>query len=72
MFVKVKDGNFIRDTNSMGLINTDVNAINEYNAKMSMIRNQREEINRVQDEIANVKGDISEIKQLLLQLMDKK
>jgi hypothetical protein len=72
MYVKVKEGNFIRDTNSMGLINTDVNAINEYNAKMTMIRTQREEINKVKDEINDVKSDVQEIKQLLLQLMDKK
>jgi hypothetical protein len=69
--VKVTGTNFVRDTKSMALINTDSNAKNEYYAKVKMLKIQKEEINTVKSEIGTLKSEISEIKQMLLQLMDK-
>lgn len=71
MYVKVKDANFIRDTNSMALINTDRKAINEYQEKMRMAKVQKEEINNLKSEITEVKGDVQEIKMMLSKLLDK-
>lgn len=71
MLVKVNDGNFLRDTDSMLLNNTDTSAKNEYYAKVRMLKTQKEEINKVKSEINGIKDDISEIKQLMLKLLDK-
>jgi hypothetical protein len=71
MYVKVKDANFVRDTNSMALINTDRKAINEYQEKMRMAKVQKDEINNIKSEIADVRGDVQEIKMMLTQLLDK-
>jgi hypothetical protein len=64
--VKVTGTNFVRDTNSMALINTDDNAKNEYYVKARMISVQKEEINSVKTEIETLKDDIREIKEMLM------
>jgi len=55
----------------MGLINRDRNGLEDYNAKRKFLASQKDEINNVKMELINVKTDMQEIKQLLLQLMDK-
>ena len=55
----------------MGLINKDRNGLEEYNLKRKMLITQKEEINKVNKDIDSLKTDVSEIKQLLLKLMDK-
>lgn len=63
--------NLYRDTESMGLINKDHNGLEEYNMKRRMLITQKDEINKVRTEIDSMKQDMSEIKQMLLKLMDK-
>lgn len=62
--VKVEGTNLIRDTNTMGLSNRDLTSKSEYLMKRTMLKGQREEIN-------NIKSEISEIKNLLKQLLEK-
>jgi len=71
MLVKVNNSTFVRDTNSMVLIDTDMASKNEYLAKVRMLQTQKEEINKVKSEIADVKGDLQVIKQLMTQLLSK-
>jgi hypothetical protein len=71
MLVKVTGTNYVRDTNTMALINTDRNEKNEYQAKILMLKTQKDEINTVRSEINSIKNEMSEIKQLLSQLLDK-
>jgi hypothetical protein len=71
MFVKVNGTNFVRDTDTMALINKDVNGLEEYKMKRRMAQVQREEINNVKSEVANIREDMSEIKALLLKLIGK-
>ena len=52
--VKVKESNFVRDTNSMAIINTDNTAKNEYIAKVRLLNNQKTEINKVNQEINQI------------------
>lgn len=71
MYVKVSGTNFIRDINSMAIINTDNSEKNEYYAKQKLLHNQKVELNSIRSEIDDIKIDISDIKQLLLQLINK-
>lgn len=71
MLVKVTGTNFVRDTGSMGLINNDESARNEYYLKSRMLKTQKDEINTVKAEIAGIKEDVNEIKQLMLKLLEK-
>lgn len=70
-FVKVTGTNFVRDINSMGLSNTDTMAKDEYYNKVRLLKNQKEQINMINQELSDVKSDIFEIKQLLQQLIVK-
>ena len=44
--VKVTGTNFVRDTRSMALINTDEMARNEYYTKAKLLKTQKDEINK--------------------------
>lgn len=71
MLVEVKESKFVRDTNSMALINKDSGAREEYLSKVRMVKIQKEEINNIKAEISSMKTDITEIKNLLGQLISK-
>lgn len=69
--VKVTGTNYIRDTKSMAIMNTDVNEKNEYYNKVKLLRAQKEQINKMNNEITELKNDIGEIKSLIRLLIDK-
>ena len=71
MLVDVKDSKFVRDTNSMALINKDSAARDDYYSKVRMLTNQKQEINNIKTEIASMKSDVNDIKELLKQLIGK-
>ena len=71
MLVDVKESKFVRDTTSMALINKDSGAREEYLSKVRMVKIQKEEINTIKAEISSMKTDITEIKNLLGQLISK-
>ena len=71
MYVKITGTNFIRDINSMAIISTDTAEKNEYYAKQKLLQNQKVELNSIRSEIDDIKIDVSDIKQLLLQLINK-
>lgn len=71
MLLEVKDSKYVRDTNSMALINNDNRSKQEYYEKSRLLKLQKEEINKMKDEISSVKEDITEIKNLLLKLLGK-
>mgnify|MGYP003704602755 CR=1 FL=1 len=58
--VKVTGTNFVRDINTRALINTDEVAKNDYYSKVRMLKNQKDEINKVKSDIDSVKEDVSE------------
>ena len=70
-FVKVNGADYVRDTNSMGLSNTNITEKNEYYAKLKMIKSQKDEINILKQEINGIKSDVKDIKDLLRQLIGK-
>lgn len=71
MYVNVKDGNYLRDTNSMALINNDQKAKQEYYEKTRILKSQKEEINNLRNDLSSVKEDVRELKNLIIQLLGK-
>jgi hypothetical protein len=69
--VKVPGTPFVRDTQSMAIINTDTAAKEEYLAKSRILNNQKEQINKLKDEVGGIKNELDEIKQLLQLLINK-
>jgi hypothetical protein len=72
MLVQVTGTKLVRDTETMALINKDINGLEEYNLKRRMMATQKTEINNIKSEINDIRGEMGEIKSLLLQLLDKK
>ena len=68
-YLKVKDhSNLVRDPVSNGIINTNKSAYNQYVTRRNA---KNEEVNKAQnmeEDLANLKGEINEIKDLLRQL----
>jgi transposase len=71
MLVPITGTSLVRDTESMALINRDVSGLQDYKAKRKFAESQREQINKVEAEISNIKNDISDIKKLMVKLLEK-
>jgi hypothetical protein len=71
MLLQVNDTTYLRDTSSMALINNDRSAKEEYLNKAKLIKHQKEEINTIKAEITSMKNDVTDIKELLKQLIGK-
>jgi hypothetical protein len=69
--VKIPNTNFVRDIDSMALINQDNSGLQDYMNKRKVLAFQKDEINKVKSEISELKQDVNELKSLILQLMDK-
>ena len=69
--IQIPGTKLFRDTDSMGLVNKDINGLEEYNLKRKLLSAQKTEINTIKLDMQNIKNEMQEIKQLLLQLMDK-
>ena len=71
MLVQITGTKMIRDTESMALINRDINGLQEYQLKRKQAEGQRTEINTIKSEIKDIRGELGEIKTLMAQLLDK-
>lgn len=67
MIIQTEDKSLYRDTKSMTLLSKDVHAKHKY--KEEKARQAR--MNRVIDDVENLKNDITDIKQLLQRLVEK-
>ena len=61
---------FVRDNNSKAVLNTDVNALEQY--KIARDRKMKEEsiLQNCVDDISSLKDDMQEIKNLLLKISE--
>jgi cell shape-determining protein MreC len=71
MYLKVEGTKLVRDTRSGAIINQDRNGLDEYLNKRRALESQKEEINNVKSEVKVLREDITEIKSLLLKLLEK-
>lgn len=71
MYLKVEGTKLVRDTRSGAIINQDKNGLDEYLNKRRALESQKEEINNVKSEVKVLREDITEIKSLLLKLLEK-
>ena len=69
--VKVEGTSYVRDTSSMAIMPTDELARSDYKVKAKLVQTQKQEINKVRSEIDSIKQDVTEIKELMLQLLGK-
>jgi hypothetical protein len=71
-FVKIQDReSLVRDMTSGAVINTDTAEYLNYLMRRDASRKMKDQIQQNSQEIAEIKNDISEIKQLLISLINK-
>ena len=72
-YVKVKDHvNLLRDPKTNTIVNTDTSSYNEYIARRNAKKEEDQKSQSIEDDLANLKGEINEIKDLLHQLVHTK
>lgn len=69
MYAKVKDHNhLIRDMNSKAVLNTDKAGLNDYMMKRDIAKKQKEEQSETKMRLAQLEEDMTEIKNLLIEI----
>jgi predicted transcriptional regulator len=72
-FVKVKDHDgLVRDTSSGAILNTNQADYNSYMTARSKAIEKEMQFSQQIEELNNIKQDVSEIKEMLLQILAKK
>ena len=71
MYLRVEGTKLVRDTRTGAIINQDKNGLDEYLNKRRALESQKEEINNVKSEVKVLREDVTEIKILLLKLLEK-
>jgi uncharacterized protein YoxC len=72
MLLKVDGGQFVKDTNNKALLTIDHNAIKENEARKKLaerMNGKNNEINNLKEKVESLSDDISQIKQMLKQLL---
>ena len=71
-FVKIKDHeNLLRDPLSNGIVNINDNEYDEYVARRDAAQKAKEQSVNMEEDLANLKGEMNEIKSLLKELVSK-
>lgn len=71
-FVKIQDSDsLVRDLSSGAVINTNRTDYQNYLAKKNSSKDMKQQIKQNSDKIEKIESDLSEIKQLLITLINK-
>ena len=70
-YLKVEGhSNLIRDPHTNSIINTNMSEYQEYLSRRETKNNENQKIQNLESDVANMKGDLDEIKSLLRSLVD--
>jgi len=69
-YIPVKGTKLVRDTTTGAILNTDINEYNDYKMKKALRDQEKMEKEKINNRINKIETDISEIKQLLLSLLN--
>ena len=68
--VRIEDTALIRDIHSKAILNTDKAGLNDYLMKREIAKKQQDEQVQTKDRLDKIENDMSEIKNLLVQLVN--
>ena len=72
MYIKVQNNpDLMRDSESKGVINIDTPALSAYKKQRQIDANKTSEVKKVQTDISQLKDEISVIKQMLTEILNK-
>ena len=71
-YTKVKDEpGYVRDMNSRGIVSVDASGLHAYKLQKRARLNQKNDITRLNQDVNQLKDEMSEIKNLIVRLLDK-
>ena len=68
--VRIQDSALVRDIHSKAILNTDKAGLNDYLMKREIAKKQQAERIQTKDRLDKIENDMSEIKNLLVQLVN--
>ena len=69
-YLKVEGhANLYRDPNTNSIINANMSEYQEYISRKNIKNNEQQKVQTIEEEVYNIKNDISEIKSLLKELL---
>lgn len=68
--LKVQGTKMVRDTTNGALINQDKSGLDDYIKRRNMAAAQKDEINKIKEEVQEVRVELSEIKHLIIKLIE--
>ena len=68
--VRIQDSALVRDIHSKAILNTDKAGLNDYLMKREIAKKQQAERVETKDRLDKIENDMSEIKNLLVQLVN--
>ena len=68
--VRIQDSALVRDIHSKAILNTDKAGLNDYLMKREIAKKQQAEQIQTKDRLDKIENDMSEIKNLLVQLVN--
>ena len=72
MRVPVQDhNNLYRDSSSKAIVNTDTTGYEAYVSNRDKLLSDKQRIDNLESKVEEIKGDLTDIKNLLVQLVDK-
>jgi len=72
MRVPVQDhNNLYRDSSSRAIVNTDTTGYEAYVSNRDKLLSDKQRIDNLESKVEEIKGDLTDIKNLLVQLVDK-
>jgi hypothetical protein len=72
MRVPVQDhNNLYRDSSSRAIVNTDTTGYQAYVSNRDKLLSDKQRIDQLESKVEEIKDDLSDIKNLLIQLVDK-
>lgn len=69
-FIPVQGTKFVRDTTNGAILNTDVDELNNYKIKKKLKEQEKREKEIMKKKIDDLESDISDIKHMLIQLIN--
>ena len=68
--VRIQDTALVRDIHSKAILNTDKSGLNDYLMKREIAKKQQAEQIQTKDRLNKIENDMSDIKNLLVQLVN--
>ena len=69
--INIKGTALVRDINTMAVLNNNKNELEQYKTRRKILAEQKNQINTMEQDIAKINSDISDIREMLTKLINR-